>query len=359
MNSKELIQNVLELQPVARLPVTLMSAGAWALNSNGLSLEQALSAPPEAVAEVLYNAYSEAGSDIFWAMSGFSNLLIGALGGTIKFRAKGTPDVVETLIKEISAVDSINTGNIACDARIRRLLEITGFLAQKVQGQHYLALTRWGPFTLAGLLYGAENLMRDICRNSDSVRRVLDFTVKVYLAYVSLYFDHGVDFVMLAEPTASGDMISRKHFETFAIPVFKQVFEALRQKKIRTALHICGNIENRLDLLNGIGAELISVDYKVSLAKCREVFNGKTAFAGNLNPVNVMQRETPEGVARCSRECVAAAGDGPGFILMPGCDIPPSTPLANIQAMQGGTASFRFCSLVENAPSPLSGGRGG
>ena len=333
MNAKKLIQNALELKPVPALPATLMSAGAWALNSNGLSLEQALAAPPETVAEVLYRAYSEAGSAIFWAMSGYSNLLIGALGGTIKFRAKGTPDVVETLIKDTADVDAINIGGIADDERIRRLLRITELLAQKLQGENYLALTRWGPFTLAGLLYGAENLMRDIYRKPDSVRRLLDFTVKVYLAYASLYFDQGVDFVLLAEPTASGDMISRKHFETFAVPVFKQVFEALKQKKIRTALHICGNIENRLDLLNGIGAELISVDYKVSLKKCREVFNGKTAFAGNLNPVGVMQRETPDGVMRHCEECLAAAGEGPGYVLMPGCDIPPATPLANIQAM--------------------------
>ncbi|MDR3342732.1 MAG: uroporphyrinogen decarboxylase, partial [Treponema sp.] len=80
-------------------------------------------------------------------------------------------------------------------------------------------------------------------------------------------------------------MISRKHFEEFALPAFTKVFTALQKKNVSTALYICGNIENRLDLLNGIGAQLISVDYKVSLKKCREIFNGKTAFAGNMNPV--------------------------------------------------------------------------
>jgi uroporphyrinogen decarboxylase len=324
---------LLELKATPRQGATLMSAGAWALNSNGQTLENTLSAPADKTAEILYRSYTQAGSDIVWAMSGFNNIVIGALGGKIKFRTKGTPDVIETLLKKPSDADGIDTDTIKDDERIQKLLEITGVLAKKVNGENYVALTRWGPFTLAGLLYGAENLMRDIYRDPPAVRHILDFTVDLYLKYAQLYLDKGVDFVLLAEPTSSGDMISRNHFEEFAVPAFKKVFAALRKKKVRTALHICGNIENRLDLLNNIGAELISVDYKVSLKKCRDTFNGKTAFAGNMNPVGIMQRESPEGVAKACKECIAAAGEGPGYLLMPGCDIPPSTPMENIKAM--------------------------
>jgi uroporphyrinogen decarboxylase len=333
MNSKEIIGSLLDLRPTPRLPVTLMSAGAWALNSNGLSLEKALAAPAEDVAEVLYNAYNSVNSDIVWAMSGYNNIVIGALGGKIKFRLKGTPDVIETLIKDPSDIGSLDIQKIKKDEKIQFILKVSNILAKKVSGQNYVALTRWGPFTLAGLLYGAENLMRDVYKNPGSVRRLVDFTADLYLAYAQLYIDNGVDFFLLAEPTTSGDMISRKHFEVFAIPAFKKIFTALKAKHVRTALHICGNIENRLDLLNDIGAELISVDYKVSLKKCRDIFNNKTAFAGNVNPAGVMLKETPEGVAKVSRECIAEAGNEPGFLLMPGCDIPPATSADNIRAM--------------------------
>ncbi|MDR1574573.1 MAG: uroporphyrinogen decarboxylase family protein [Treponema sp.] len=333
MNSKEIIAGLLDLKPTPRLPATLMSAGAWALNSSGLSLEKALAAPAEEAAEILFRAYNGVDSDIVWAMSGYNNIIIGALGGKIKFRLKGTPDVIETLIKEAQDIDRLDINKIKDDEKIRFILEVSRLLARKVNGENYLALTRWGPFTLAGLLYGAENLMRDVYKNPDAVRHLIDFTVELYITYAELYIDNGVDFFLLAEPTASGDMISRKHFESFAVPAFKKVFDALKAKNVRTALHICGNIENRLDLLNDIGAELISVDYKVSLKKCREIFNKKTAFAGNVNPAAVMLKETPEGVARVSGECIADAGDEPGFLLMPGCDIPPATPADNIRAM--------------------------
>jgi uroporphyrinogen decarboxylase len=339
MNAKEIVKNVLELKPTPRQGATLMSAGAWALNSNGVSLEKALADPPEETAEILYRAYNEVGSDIVWAMSGYNNIVVGAIGGKIKFRSKGTPDVIETLIKKPSDVDAIDTDAVKNDAHVQTLLRVTKLLADKVKGENYVALTRWGPFTLAGLLYGAENLMRDIYRNPESVRHILDFTAGLYLKYAQLYIDNGVDFFLLAEPTTSGDMISRKHFEAFAVPAFKKVFAELRRKNVRTALHICGNIENRLDLLADIGAELISVDYKVSLKKCRDIFDRRVAFAGNMNPVAVMQRETPEGVGLACDECLANAGEGPGYLLMPGCDIPPTTPAINIKAMtQAGRA---------------------
>jgi uroporphyrinogen decarboxylase len=333
MNAKEIIGNLMDLKETPRLPVALLSGGPWALNSNGLTMERALSVPPEETASVLYDAYTGVGSDIVWATSGYSNVVIGAVGGRIKFRQKGTPDVEDTLLKKPSDIDGIDLGRIKDDERVRALLRITALLAKRVEGESFLALNRWGPFTLAGLLYGAENLMRDIYRDSESVRRLLDFTTDLYLAYAKLYIENGADLVLLSEPTASGDMISRKHFEAFVVPVFKRVFAELHKNKVRTALHICGNITKQLDLLNGIGAEFISVDFKVSLAKCREVFDGKTAFAGNMNPVAVMQQETPEGVVKACEQCIAEAGTGPGFLLMPGCDIPPSTPAANIKAM--------------------------
>ena len=333
MNSREIITGLLELRETPRLPVSLLSGGAWALNSAGITLEQALSEDTEKVAETLYGAYTGAGSDIVWTTSGYSNIVVGALGAKIKFRQKGTPDVIDTRINDVSDIDGIDTDKIADDERIRALVKITYSLARKIDGKNYLALNRWGPFTTAGLLYGAENLMRDIYNRPDHVRRLLDFTAGLYVKYSQLYIDNGADLVLLSEPTSSGDMIARKHFEAFAVPAFRKVYDALRAKGVRTALHICGNTSDRLDLLNGIGTEFVSVDYKVDLGRCREVFNGKTAFAGNMNPVAVMQRETPEGVEKACLACIAAAGPGPGYLLMPGCDIPPSTPLENIKAM--------------------------
>jgi hypothetical protein len=50
-------------------------------------------------------------SDIFWTVSGFNNIVIGAIGGRIKFRSRGTPDVIEVLLKKPS--EGSNDGHLA------------------------------------------------------------------------------------------------------------------------------------------------------------------------------------------------------------------------------------------------------
>ena len=77
----------------------------------------------------------------------------------------------------------------------------------------------------------------------------------------------------------------------------------------------------------------MSVDYKVDLARARRALGGKVALAGNMNPVSVLQASSPEGVAAACRDCIRSAGPSPGYIVMPGCDIPPSAPVENVRAM--------------------------
>jgi uroporphyrinogen decarboxylase len=53
---------------------------------------------------------------------------------------------------------------------------------------------------------------------------------------------------------------------------------------------------------------------------------------GNLDPVNVFLRGTPETVERRTRELVERMMGVENFILSSGCDIPIEAPLENISA---------------------------
>jgi uroporphyrinogen decarboxylase len=172
-------------------------------------------------------------------------------------------------------------------------------------------------------------------RDRDGALRILEFTETVFLNYVQGYIDQGVEIVQLAEPIASGDMISLEHFAKFAFPSFKRVIGVLHSKKVHIALHICGNINDRLDLIAETGTTYVSLDYKVDLRRAREKFDRRVAFMGNIDPVGILQQGTVEDVLAACRDCVERAGPGPGFILAPGCDLPPATPMENVRAMTG------------------------
>jgi uroporphyrinogen decarboxylase len=55
-----------------------------------------------------------------------------------------------------------------------------------------------------------------------------------------------------------------------------------------------------------------------------------------------MLKETPLGVAAACHEAIARAGITGGYILMPGCDIPPSVPIENVKAMVEAAHEYHF-----------------
>jgi uroporphyrinogen decarboxylase len=333
MTSKEIIFKAIRLQKTPRIPVSLLSGGAWTFNRLGLSLEDALGLGVAEAADIIAETNTLVRSDIVWTGSGYHNLAIRAIGGKIKFRAKGAPDVTEPLIKEISDIEKINVNVIADDEDINILWATTRHLAEKIGDRTLLGSSQWGPFTLAGLLYGAERLMRNIYKDKEEVHKVLAFTSELCYRYVEPFIDAGSGIISIADPTASGDMISRKQFEEFALPYLKRVVEKVKARGAETFVHICGNIADRLDFFPDSGVGIISVDYKVDLNAVHELVGRRMAFAGNMNPVAIMQNATPDGVKEACIECIERAGAESSYILMPGCDVPPGVPLVNIMAM--------------------------
>jgi uroporphyrinogen decarboxylase len=341
--SREIIRRLIAREHTPRQPATLLSAGAWTLNQRGLTLEKALAVSPEQFAEVLADTNARVGCDIVWPGSGYHNLAIRGIGGTIKFRVKGTPDVMAPLLADGWHAAPPPPRRGQGDPRVRRRAPAARLLARAIGADTVVGTSQWAPFTLGGLAYGVEKLMRNIRKDKPAVHAVLDYAAGLCFDYLEPFIDAGVSLISLADPTASGDLIAPDQFEEFALPYIKRVGDRIRARGVNLLVHICGNTTNRLDQIPLSGAELMSVDYKVDLADARRILGGHIAFSGNLNPVNIMQKETPEGVAAASREAIAkAAGETGGYLLMPGCDIPPSIPLENVQAMVATAKEFRL-----------------
>lgn len=340
MTPKEIIRNTVAFKPTPRQAVALLGGTSWELGTHGISFADAMKMEPEALSDILSHVYHSAGSDIHWVAPGIDTVAIELLGGKLKYYAKGPPDVLDPLVQKIADVDTINLAPLHDSPYSARMRKVGALMLEKTEAS--VGGGNWGPFTFAGLIYGVEALMRGMRKDKSGVHRLLDFASDIYLAGVENWTDEKLDIVSMWEPTASGDMISRSHFEEFVMPALKKTFSALGKKNVITALHICGNISDRLDLIAETGAQFISLDYKVSLKKAREVLNGKIAFAGNMDPIDVMLMQTPEGVRASCLECIAEAGGGNGFILMPGCETAPGTPLENLLAMTETAQTCQF-----------------
>lgn len=148
MSGKGILLKAINLGKPARIPVTLLSGGAWTFNSRGLSLEEVL-VKPELMAEIIVETNEKVRSDAVWVGSGYNNLPIRALGGKIKFRAKGAPDVQETLLTAAGDVDKIDLNRLGEDEGVRGIWETAAILNRSIGDRTLIGASGWGPFSLA------------------------------------------------------------------------------------------------------------------------------------------------------------------------------------------------------------------
>ena len=69
---------------------------------------------------------------------------------------------------------------------------------------------------------------------------------------------------------------------------------------------------------------------------------GKMCFGGNVDPVKIMLNGSVQEVEDSCRSVIQTAGLDGGFVLMPGCDIPPTVPYDNIRKFIQTAREWKF-----------------
>lgn len=331
MKPKQVILKAFEGGKPERLPVTLFGAGMWSIKGWGTSFE-ALSRDADKMTSMLVDMSSKLNCDIVYPGSGYNNFHASALGGKIKFREIGAPDLENHFVSSEEDLAKLSLSSLDQDETISTVKKALRQTKSKIGDTYVVTMTAWGPFTLGARLVGEEAMMKATFKKPAFVEKVVDFAADVLIhLYEPVVADKTLEVISLADPTASGDLISRKQFEKFAVPALKKFTDWARSKGVHTLVHICGNTTDRLDLFPLTGASCISLDHKTDIAKAKETLHGKMCFGGNVDPVKIMLNGTVKDVETTCTDIIKAAGTDGGFVLMPGCDIPPTVPYDNIK----------------------------
>lgn len=331
MKPKEVIIKAFEGGRPERVPVTLFGAGMWSIHRYGSTFKD-LSLDAEKMTDMLVKMSDVLLCDMVYAGSGYNNFHASALGGSIKFREIGAPDLEQHLVSSEADLDKLNLAGIDSNNVINEVKKSLKATKAKIGNEYVVTLTAWGPYTLGARLVGEETMMKATFKQPAFVAKVVDFATDLLIhLYEPLVSDGTLDVISLADPTASGDLISKKQFERFALPYLKKFTDWAKSKNAHTLVHICGNTTDRLDLFPQTGASCISLDHKTDIAKAKEALHGKMCFGGNVDPVKIMLQGSVQDVENSCKHVIQTAGTDGGFVLMPGCDIPPTVPYENIQ----------------------------
>jgi uroporphyrinogen decarboxylase len=135
-------------------------------------------------------------------------------------------------------------------------------------------------------------------------------------------------------------------YRRFAFPACKKLIERAHACGAIVHLH---NSEGSLPYLlaeSELGADIVNCGPAADMAAVRQALGGRTCFSGNLDPIEVLMRGTPEQVAAEVERIVETCYRGGGYLFCTGEMNPRDTPAENLRAM---IEAVRRSSLKEKA----------
>ncbi len=335
MTPKEMIIRAFEQKPLDYAPATVFGGGLWTIRHHQAEFGEAI-ADPKAYADLILKTNEELNSPMVYVGSGYNNYLIAALGVPIKERAMGAPDLTEDLIKEhADELDALDPTVIENDPIIQNIWEASRLVAEAIGDEYIVTTTAWGPFTLAGQMFGVESFMKATFKRKKEAHKTLEFATELLKRfYGPIVEDGSISVMSIADPTGSGDLISARHFRNYCLPYLKPFIAWGHEHNCYTWLHICGDTTDKLTDIAETKTDCFSLDYKVNMSVAQEAVGDKVCLAGNIDPVSVLDQGTPESTKTAGQACIdAVSGGKKGFVLTSGCDLPPTVKLENLKAM--------------------------
>lgn len=336
MTGKEIMRRTVQFKRVPRTPVAIIDGGVWMVNHNRISFADILKMPDYGTQLVL-ETFKMIDSDIVWVCQGCYSLGLRAMGAKVDFSRIGEGvEVLDPLIKDPNEIQRYDLdeilGKMQADPGIQAMLEQTGRVAAAVGKEKCVAINYIGPFTLASQMIGVSQFMTMLFDEDIDLHPLLEFATKMCAAFYSLFLDAGADTVFIGDPSSSGDLVSPYVFEAFGLPYIKKLNAMIGNRAAIKFLHICGNTAARLESLKDSGIDAFSLD-SVDIKTAMEIADKKYAIFGNISPLTVLNDKNAAEVEKICSETAKIGGLSGGFVLMPGCDLTPSTPIENIQAM--------------------------
>jgi [methyl-Co(III) methanol-specific corrinoid protein]:coenzyme M methyltransferase len=238
------------------------------------------------------------------------------------------PSIAVTAIKDREELDRLEILEPCSGQATKAVLTVVDLLSTRMEGVPVVCGIV-APFMLACQLLGIELTLMNIVKEPSFVRMLVRKAEQFDQRYVVSAVEAGADVITLIDATATGDILSAKQYEDYALPYETGTALRARFGGARSVLHICGDTSALLESIRGSGATALSVDQCMDLVKVREALKDDMALIGNVSPTGSLLFGTPGDVDLESRGCLRAGVD----VLAPGCGLAPRTPTGNIKAM--------------------------
>lgn len=195
-----------------------------------------------------------------------------------------------------------------------------------------------GPYTLAGRLLDMTEIMILCYEEPEMVETVLEKATAFLMEYAKAFKEAGADGIIMAEPAAG--LLSPNLIEEFSTPYVQKVRESVEDENFLFIYHNCGNVTPIMNKIKEVDALAYSMGNAIDMEDALKVLPEDCMVIGNIDPAGILRNGTPETIKNKTKALMERCCKYPNFVISSGCDIPPATPLENLDAFFEAVAEF-------------------
>lgn len=292
---------------------------------------------PELAFEVSLQPYRAFGLD---AVIVFYDILFlaEAMGAPLEFTERGP--VFREPLRRRSGVEALRPPDPRRDTQA--VLETLRRLRAEVPVEVAVLGFAGAPFTMAAYLVegdlrrSGDRIKRLLHEDPASLHLLLERLADATAEYLRAQIESGATAVQLFDTWAG--LLSAEDYGAFALPYQKRVFTALEGLGAPRILYV-NSSHHLAELMARSGAEVLSIDWRLTLSDARERLGTKVALQGNLDPATLFS--SPEEVRRRVSALLESLAGDPGYIFNLGHGILPETPVESVRVLVETVKGFK------------------
>jgi [methyl-Co(III) methanol-specific corrinoid protein]:coenzyme M methyltransferase len=338
MNSRTRVLNLFERKPVDFIPIF---SGMGNITLHGLKKYgyrfADIHSDPVKMANMAASTYQLFGYEC--AVAPFDmDIEAEALGCEVNYYAHRTEDILYPTLKAPLAEKMVDLdlkmpSNLKEKGRIPVVIEALRRLKKEVGDEVCIGSYVLGPYLTVAQVVDIGDLAKSCFKRPDLVEKAMNVATELIVAMAKLWREAGADYVTIREMGAGPDILSPRIFDKLILPQLKKIHAAVVSPNV---LHICGNTNDIVEQMKLAGADAISVEEKNDVRQTRQKLGPEEPIFGNIAGYSVLVAGKPEDVDKAVKASIEAGVNA----VWPGCDIWPTVPAENMQAMMSAGRKY-------------------
>lgn len=206
-----------------------------------------------------------------------------------------------------------------------------------------------GPMVTAGWVMGVTDLMTGLISQPKAISKFLETVTTTIIRWLQAQLETITEpeGIMLLDDIVG--MVSVEHYREFVEPHLRRIFDEF--EGLIRIYHNDTPCPHLYPALAEANFDVFNFTHLTDIGQVKAVMGHRVAMMGNVSPLGIAVRETPEIVAQHAKACLDKAGPGGGLILSVGGGVSPDMPAENMDAMLEAARAW----IKADVPAQLAG----